>query len=213
MALQTVAPSSWIHSITTLVDEARFSLLLAASPPPQLVPVSPSHGKACLLHDSCWVSALVQRMPRYPSTRPKWPQLGFEALSSCSGSFGSWPVSILFLRVVWRSLIVARRYLLGFLRQCHCQRRRSYCLASPTGFGVHPILHPGLWYLFLSRVPSLAHEARPACQRIQINDTLASSPDHRRKGLLLFECDIRRGTQRGSWRWLLCPLVGLFRST
>lgn len=155
----------------------------------------------------------MRRTPRYPSTRPRWRQLAFEVPSSCSGSFGSWPVPTLSSRVLWRCLIVAGRYLLGLLRECHCQRRRPHCLASPTWFGVHPILHPALWYLFLSRVPSLAYEARQARQRVPINGTFASSSNNRRKGLLLLECDIRGGTQRGPWSRLLCPLVGLLRST
>ena len=58
------------------------------------------------------------------------------------------------------------RYLFGLLRQRHCQRHRSHLLASPTRLRVHPIIYPGLWYLLLSRISPLAHEARPARQRI-----------------------------------------------
>ena len=141
-----------------------------------------------------------------PSSNSRCPRHVLAALG-CGWSASSYRV------LCERFLTVARRYLLGLLRQCHCQRCPPHCLASPTWFGVHPILHLGLWYLFLPRVPSLAYEARPARQRIQINDTLAGSPNHRRKGLLLFQCDIRGGTERGSWCWLLCTLVGLFRST
>ena len=202
--------SSSIRSITTLAEEARFSSLLAVSLPPRSVPLSQSHGKGCLLRDSSWVSVSVQKTPRSPSTRQKWPQLGFEVPSSCSGNFGLWPVSS-FLLVPSHLLTVARRYLLGLLRQRHCQRHWSHFLASPARLSVHSILHPWLWYLLLSRVPSLAYEARQARQGLPINVALASSSHHRRKGLLLLERYIRGGTQGGSWRGLLLPPVGLFR--
>lgn len=82
-------------------------------------------------------------------------------------------------------IIVADRYLLGLLCQCHCQRYWSHFLASPTGFSIYPILHSGRWYLLLSRIPSLAHEAWKACPRVPIYVTLAGSSHNRRKRLLL----------------------------
>lgn len=76
----TVVLGLWILSITILAEGARSSLPLAASLLPPLVPLSPSHGKDCLLPASFWVSALVQRMLLSPSTLPRWLQLGFEVL-------------------------------------------------------------------------------------------------------------------------------------
>ena len=166
--------SSSIPSIATLADEVKFSLLHAVSLPLQLVPLSQSHGKDCSPHGLSSVSVSGQRTRRSPSTRLRWLRLGFEVLSSCSGNFGSWQVSNCPMLDSRHWLTVACRYLPGLLRQRHCQRHWSHRLASATRFGVHPVLHPRLWYLLLSRVPSLAHEARQARPRIQINVALAS---------------------------------------
>lgn len=85
--------SSSIHLTTTWVDEAKFSSLLAVLLPPRSVPVSLNHGNNCLLHVLLWVSALAQRMPRSPSTHPRWLRLESEVPLSCSGNFGLWPVT------------------------------------------------------------------------------------------------------------------------
>lgn len=151
----------------------------------------------------------MQRTLLSPSTLPRWLQLESEVLSSCSGNFGSWPVSSLGSLISGHVLTVAR-YLFGLLCQRHRQRHRKNRLASPAWFSVYPILHPRCWHLLLSRVASLAHEARPVRQRIPIHASLASSSNHRSKRLLLLLCHLPRGAQSCPWCGLLLTSAGLF---
>lgn len=88
-------------------------------------------------------------MQRSLSAREKWLPLESEVLLLCSGSFGSWPVGF-FVHTLPRILLMfGRRNFLGLLRQRHCQGHWSHSLASPTWFGVHPILHTHVGYLLL----------------------------------------------------------------
>ena len=118
---------------TTLAEEARFSLLLAVSLPPQLVPLLQNHGTDCLLHDFSWVSVSVQRTPPSPSTLLRWPRLAFGAPSSCSGNFGSWPVS---------SLLIAHPEIFA-----DCRRQVSSSASAPTSLSKTLVASLGVFNL------------------------------------------------------------------
>lgn len=53
-------------------------------------------------------------------------------------------------------LIPLYRYLLGFLRQCHRQGRSPHRLASPAGFRLHPVLHPGIGHFLLPGIAEVS---------------------------------------------------------
>lgn len=119
-----VVPSSSIPSTNTSADVVRSSSLHAVSLLLRLVRLSPLPGKDSSGLDSSWVSVSVRRTLPSPSTPPRWLRPALEVPWSCFGSFGLSPVIVSACLAV--SLIAnhRHRYLLGFLRQRHCQGHR-----------------------------------------------------------------------------------------
>lgn len=111
----------------------------------------------------------------------------------------------------WSSapVLIIFRYLLRFLRQCHCQGHWSHRVATPTGLRLHPLLHSCRWYLVLPRISSLAYEEGQPRQSFPVHDSPACPPHHRCKRLLLFLCDFRRREGCGRWFRIFHAHVGL----
>ena len=64
-------------------------------------------------------------------------------------------------------------------------------MASATWLCLHSFFYPHDWYILLSRVASLAHEAWTCRKGLPVHGTPTLAPNHRRSRLLLFVHHLR----------------------